>query len=144
MTKAIGAQDLWAKGITGEGVDIAIIDTGVAPVKGLAGKIINGPDLSLDVPYTNSRSIDAFGHGTHLASIAAGLDPNTTQLDDQTKFVGVAPGSRIVNVRVGAFDGGVDVSQVIAAIDWVVQHRNDNGMNIRVQPGLRHRQLAGL
>lgn len=37
-----------------------------------------------------------------------------------------------MNVRVGAFDGGVDVSQVIAAIDWVVQHRNDNGMNIRV------------
>ena len=37
-----------------------------------------------------------------------------------------------MNVRVGAFDGGVDVSQVIAAIDWVVQHRNDNGMNTRV------------
>jgi len=37
-----------------------------------------------------------------------------------------------VNVKVGSADGGVDVSQVIAAIDWVVQHKNDNGMNIRV------------
>jgi serine protease AprX len=37
-----------------------------------------------------------------------------------------------VNVKVGAFDGATDVSQVIAAIDWVVQHRNDNGLNIRV------------
>jgi serine protease AprX len=37
-----------------------------------------------------------------------------------------------VNVKVGVADGGVDVSQVIAAIDWVVQHRHDNGMNIRV------------
>ena len=40
------------------------------------------------------------------------------------------PGS--CRVKVGVADGGVDVSQVIAAIDWVVQHRNDNGMNIRV------------
>jgi serine protease AprX len=37
-----------------------------------------------------------------------------------------------VNVKVGSFDGATDVSQVIAAIDWVVQHRNDNGLNIRV------------
>ena len=132
VTQAIHAQDLWSTGVTGAGVDIAIIDTGVAPVPGLAGKIINGPDLSLDVPFTSIRSVDAFGHGTHLASIAAGVDPGTRSLDDRTKFVGVAPGSRIVNVRVGSFDGAVDVSQVIAGIDWVVQHRNDNGMNIRV------------
>src|SRR5207244_5507182 len=32
----------------------------------------------------------------------------------------------------GAADGSVDVSQVIAAIDWVVQHRGDNGLNVRV------------
>ena len=113
-------------------MDIAVIDTGVAPVLGLAGKIINGPDLSLDNPYTSIHSVDVYGHGTHLASIAAGLDPGTKDLSDSAKFVGVAPGSRIVNVRVGAFDGSVDVSQVIAGIDWVVQHRHDNGMNIRV------------
>ncbi len=47
-------------------------------------------------------------------------------------FLGVAPDARIVNVKVGANDGSVDVSQVIAAIDWVVQHKNDNGLNIRV------------
>ena len=44
----------------------------------------------------------------------------------------MAPDARIVSLKVGAADGGVDVSQVIAAIDWVVQHQNDNGMNIRV------------
>ena len=37
-----------------------------------------------------------------------------------------------MSVKVGATDGSVDVSQVIAAIDWVVQHRHDNGLNIRV------------
>ena len=47
-------------------------------------------------------------------------------------YRGVAPDSRILSVKVGDADGGVDVSQVIAAIDWVVQHRTDHGMNIRV------------
>jgi serine protease AprX len=37
-----------------------------------------------------------------------------------------------VSVKVAAADGSTDVSQVIAGIDWVVQHRNDNGTNIRV------------
>ena len=45
---------------------------------------------------------------------------------------GLAPDSRLVNVKVGAANGTVDVSQIIAAIDWVVQHKNDNGLNVRV------------
>ena len=44
----------------------------------------------------------------------------------------MAPDARIVSLKVGTADGGVDVSQVIAAIDWVVQHRHDHGLNIRV------------
>ena len=132
IDQQIGADQLWRQGVTGSGVDIAVIDTGVAPVPGLAGKIINGPDLSLDHPYAKVDGIDAFGHGTHIASIAAGLDAGTKNLSDPSKFVGVAPGARIVNVKVGAFDGATDVSQVIAGIDWVVQHKNDNGLNIKV------------
>ena len=132
ITNEVQATDMWAAGVTGAGVDIAVIDTGVAPVQGLAGKIINGPDISLDSPYTKVLGIDAFGHGTNIASIAAGLDPGTMDLTDPSKFVGVAPGARIINVKVGAFDGATDVSQVIAGIDWVVQHKKDNGMNIRV------------
>jgi serine protease AprX len=132
ITAQVRADQLWSSGATGAGVDIAVIDTGVAPVQGLAGKIVNALDISLDIPFTTTRGLDAFGHGTHMASIAAGLDPNTTNLTDSSKFVGVAPGARIVNVKVGSFDGATDVSQVIAGIDWVVQNRRANGMNIRV------------
>lgn len=132
ITRQIRAEQLWGDGDTGVGVDIAVIDTGVAPVPGLAGKIINGPDISLDVPFSPYPGLDAFGHGTHVASIAAGLDAGTVDLRDSNRFVGVAPGARIVNVKVGAYDGATDVSQVIAAIDWVVQHKNDNGLNIKV------------
>ena len=107
-----------------------MLDTGVAPVAGLSDKIVNGPDLSLDYQDGLPESVDAYGHGTHMAGIIAGRDAGS--LYDPTKFVGVAPDARIVNVKVGAADGATDVSQVIAGIDWVVQHRNDNGMNIKV------------
>ena len=44
----------------------------------------------------------------------------------------MAPDARIVSVKVGTADGGTDVSQMIAAIDWVVQHAHDPGLNIRI------------
>jgi serine protease AprX len=132
VEKLVGAPGLWAGGYTGSGVDVALLDTGVAPVTGLSDKVVNGPDLSIDYQNGLPESVDAYGHGTHMAGIIAGRDPGTTNLTDPAKFVGVAPDARIVNVKVGAADGSTDVSQVIAGIDWVVQHRQDNGLNIRV------------
>jgi len=142
ITKRYGAQDAWGKTddldrkITGQGVDVAVIDTGVAPVPGLAtsGKVVNGPDLSFESQTPNTRYLDGYGHGTHMAAIIAGRDAEVPagNENDAKYFVGVAPDARIVNIKVAAADGGADVSQVIAAIDWVVQHRNDNGLNIRV------------
>ena len=136
-TRYTGVQGWWRAGYTGAGVDVAVIDTGVTPVDALADpdKIVYGPDLSLDAPADNLHNLDANGHGTFMAGIIAGrgsgADPSS-YAGDQTNFLGVAPDARIVSVKVGASDGSVDVSQVIAAIDWVVQHRNDNGLNIRV------------
>ena len=117
-----GALDVHRSGIKGTGIDVALIDTGVAPVKYMntADAVINGPDLSLDRQAGLPAGVDAYGHGTHLAGIIAGRD------------AGVAPGARLLNMKVGAADGAVDVSQVIAAIDWVVSHRKDPGMNVRV------------
>jgi serine protease AprX len=128
VTAGDGVQAWWNAGDTGQGVDVALIDTGVAPVPALSGddKIENGPDLSLESQDPATRDLDTNGHGTFMAGIIGG---NDGQLGG---YRGVAPGSRILSVKVGAANGAVDVSQVIAAIDWVVQHRNDNGMNIRV------------
>src|SRR5438093_476259 len=47
-------------------------------------------------------------------------------------YRGMAPDARIVSLKVATADGGTDVTQVVAAIDWVVQHANDPGLNIRV------------
>lgn len=129
--KVVRATDLWRKGITGRGVDVALIDSGVVPVKGLTvpGKVINGPDLSFESQAPHLRYLDTFGHGTHMAGIIAGSDGLSTEGD---YFAGIAPSARLVSVKVAESTGATDVSQVIAAIDWVVQHRRDNGLNIRV------------
>ena len=71
---------------------------------------------------------------THLASIIAGRDVAGTPSSylDPAHFAGIAPDATLVNVKVGASNGAVDVTQVIAGIDWVVEHSRDNGLNIRV------------
>jgi serine protease AprX len=128
ITAADGVQAWWNAGYTGNGVGVAVIDTGVSPVAGLtgAGKLTYGPDLSLDSQNPNLQNLDANGHGTFMAGLIAGNDGQAGG------YRGVAPDARILSLKVGVADGGADVSQVIAAIDWVVQHRNYNGLNIRV------------
>jgi serine protease AprX len=111
---------------SGSGVDVAIIDSGVTRVEGLdqPGKVFYGPDLSNEGGVPELANLDTYGHGTHLAGIIAG--------DDGQQVVGIAPESRLVSVKVAGATGETDVAQVIAAIDWVVEHQHDNGLNIRV------------
>jgi serine protease AprX len=128
---------MWSAGYTGKGVDVAVIDSGVTPVNGLstAGKVVYGPDLSFESQSADLRNLDTFGHGTHMAGIIAGRDDQVTAVTSaqaKTNFMGVAPDARIVSVKVADAGGATDVSQVIAAIDWVVQYRRSNGLNIRV------------
>ena len=97
--------------------------------------MIYGPGLSLESQAPNLRNFDTFGHGTFTAGIIAGHDGALTApyaAAPASAYRGIAPDARIVSVEVATADGGTDVTQVIAAINWVVQHRNDNGMNIRV------------
>jgi serine protease AprX len=124
-TRYTGAQAWWEAGYTGRGIDVAVIDSGVAPVRGLDGpnKVVHGPDLSLESQAPNLTRLDTFGHGTFVAGLIAGRDD---------AYRGMAPDARVVSLKVATADGGADVSQVIAAIDWVVQHAHDPGLNIRV------------
>jgi serine protease AprX len=136
-TQYSGATAWWNAGYSGKGVDVALIDTGVSPVAGLAGagKIVYGPDLSLESQSPDLTNLDTNGHGTFMAGIIAGKDGALTEpyvAAPASAFRGVAPDARIVSLKVGVADGGTDVSQVIAAIDWVVQHRSDGDLNIRV------------
>ncbi|MGI5242796.1 S8 family serine peptidase [Dactylosporangium sp. CA-139066] len=116
-----------AASLTGQGVGIALIDTGISPVTGLpAGQVVNGPDLSFESQSGQLRYLDTFGHGTHMAGIMVGNDT-------AGGTVGLAPKAKVTSVKVGTATGAVDVSQMIAAIDWVVANRNYDPSNpIRV------------
>src|SRR5919108_323444 len=131
------AGEYWNSGYSGKGIDVALIDSGVVPVKGLTapGKVVNGPDLSFESQAPDLRYLDTYGHGTHMAGIIAGRDdevPVPVKRGNHDLFMGMAPEARVVSLKVADVNGATDVSQVIAAIDWVVQHRNDKGLNIRV------------
>ena len=148
ITTATGARDVWAskdgsgRAVTGQGVTVAVLDSGVSTtVAGLnaAGKVLTGPDLSMEANSSTLRTKDTFGHGTFMAGIIAAKDPVATnkntgqpQPAGDADQLGIAPDAKILAVKLATTDGSTDVSQVIAGLDWVVQHKNDNGMNIRV------------
>jgi serine protease AprX len=137
VAEVIKARYLWDRGITGKGIDVAIIDSGVAPVEGLSGpdKLVNGPDLSFESQDEELRYLDTNGHGTHLSGIIAGRDSNVPagrEAKETKGFLGIAPDARLVSVKAAPASGATDVSQILAAIDWIVQHRNRDGLNIRV------------
>jgi serine protease AprX len=104
-----------------------LIDTGLAPVPGLpSAQLINGPDLSFESQASNLRFLDTYGHGTHMAGIMVAND-------SASGAVGLAPKSKVTSIKVGTANGAVDVSQMIAAIDWVVANKNhDSAYPIRV------------
>jgi serine protease AprX len=109
----INARQLWDAGITGTGVNVAIIDTGIAPVPALTspGKVVAAVDFSDERNDPALAGRDGYGHGTHLAGIVAGHDAD---------FEGVAPGAGLVSVKVGDRTGAVSETQMVAAVDWVV------------------------
>ena len=110
-----GASAMWDAGYTGQGVDVAVIDSGVVPVRGLddPGKIVYGPDLTLEA-NGSAKQKDTYGHGTHMSGIIAGRDPEakgTKKSGDASNFVGMAPDARIVSVKVADAKGQTDVSR---------------------------------
>lgn len=126
----LGVDQLWARGYTGAGIDVALVDSGVATVPGLDGdnKVIYGPDLSFESQSAELRHRDTFGHGTHMAGLIVGQ----TRPGAARPFTGMAPGARLVSIKVADRNGVADISQVVAAITWAVENRNANGLNIRV------------
>jgi serine protease AprX len=111
----------------GSGVDVALVDSGVVPVGSLAqpGRVVYGPDFSSEHRDRDLRNLDTFGHGTHLAGLIAGRDPITG-------FAGVAPGARLVSVKIAGADGETNLRRVLAALDWVRRNHDARGYNIRV------------
>ena len=131
----IGARDLWANGITGDGVTVAVIDTGIAPVDALTGadKVTAMVDLSFESTVPEAVYLDTYGHGTHMAGIIAGRTPGAdpaVAADHPEWFLGVAPDAQIVSIKVADGSGAADISQVIAGVDWAIDHADELGIDV--------------
>jgi serine protease AprX len=129
--KATHADDVAKTGNTGAGVTVALVDTGVADLPDVASRIVT---VETDPMGSTARCInlsgeagcgDSYGHGTFLAGLIAG-----TGAASGGTYKGVAPGARIVSVKIAGRDGAADVSGVIAAIQWVVSFKDKYGIRV--------------
>jgi serine protease AprX len=113
-------------GVTGKGVGIALLDSGIASNhKALIGRVVKRVDLVSD----GSPKLDPFGHATHIAGLIAGNASAAAGVT--TKYTGgIAPGTSLIDVRVLGVDGTGLTSDVIDGIDWVIQ--NKSLYNIRI------------
>jgi serine protease len=115
----IGAPSAWTK-TTGEGVRIGIVDTGVDLThEDLAGRVADNAsciDTQGDQAKCQGTAQDVYGHGTHVAGIAAAVR------DNGVGVAGVAPDALLVVARAFSASGSANSDDVIAGIKWVVDH----------------------
>lgn len=109
----IGAPHAWEQGYKGDGVKVAVLDTGFDPqhpdLKGLVTESAN---------FTGEPSTDdLMGHGTHVTSIIAGSGAASGG-----RYKGVAPGARILSGKVCTMDGNCDNSAIVEGLAWAAQH----------------------
>jgi len=127
--EAVGADLLWEQGVTGEGVTVAILDTGIANhpyfLVNTKGKKKDPVVAWKDFIDGKRSPDDPNGHGTHIAGIIA----NATKGSDGG-FNGVAPGVNLVVGRVLDKTGSGTYESVIEGIQWVIA--NKDRYNIKV------------
>src|SRR5437016_7043204 len=116
----------------GSGVVIAVLKSGIDPnhvaltYAQARSRIVVNQDFTgeLDAngfPITS----DPYGHGTHVANIAAGNGKVA-----QGSYVGIAPNASIINLRVLNSQGVGTEAALLSALDWVASNRST--YNIRV------------
>ncbi|HET6873351.1 MAG TPA: S8 family peptidase, partial [Acidimicrobiales bacterium] len=116
-----GATTLASAGDTGQGVTVAVLDTGISSLPDFSGRLIGGVDFtSARNPYS-----DAYGHGTFVAGLIAG-----TGASSGGQYSGEAPGANLVSIKVAGATGVTDLATVMAGVGWAIQHRTQ--YNIRV------------
>ncbi|KOV57643.1 hypothetical protein ADL00_26770 [Streptomyces sp. AS58] len=112
----IGGPDAWAAGFDGTGTRIAVLDTGIdTSHPDLAGQVVAENNFS-----ESPDAEDRHGHGTHVASTAAG-----TGAKSGGTYKGVAPGAHILNGKVLGDNGSGSMSQIIAGMEWAVAEKAD-------------------
>jgi serine protease AprX len=130
--QTLGVTPLWKFGVTGTGVGVAVIDTGIdgaladfASAGGNHSRVIVS---AVDNPHAATAD-DGYGHGTDVAGIIAGNGNNRSDaLHGQ--YVGVAPNANLISIKVSDEAGATNVLDVIYGLQFAVEHQAQ--YNIRV------------
>ncbi|MFJ4871567.1 S8 family peptidase [Streptomyces sp. NPDC088757] len=114
--RQIGADRAWESGYDGTGVRIAVLDTGVDKTHDdLRTRVVGEKNFS-----ASPDAVDRVGHGTHVASIAAG-----TGAKSGGRYKGVAPGAELISGKVLDDEGYGDDSAVVAGMEWAAAEGAD-------------------
>lgn len=109
---ALKLRDYWTRGITGAGIKVGVVDSGIYPnsnLPPLAGGHAGDP--------ANPFNLDVDGHGTHIAGIIAGKHTG------EGSFRGIAPDIQLYSIRVDLNDGTrkFSSSQILSGINYAIQ-----------------------
>src|SRR5262245_45803805 len=137
--QSTGASQLWKAGVgkgsgnvmglTGRGIGVAVIDSGIAAHGDLIRRLALSLDFRGELDGVQTSASDAYGHGTHVASIIAGSGAGS-RTDEGSAYVGMAPGANLISLKVLEADGSGYVSDVLEALYWTIE--NKEKFNIRV------------
>jgi serine protease AprX len=120
--QTVGAPDAWQAGDTGQGVTVAVLDTGIDDnAAAFGGRVKARVDL---IDPAHPAQGDPAGHGTHVAGIVAAGRTFPSP--------GIAPDASLVSVRVLDQDGHSRVSTIILGLEWVVAHKASLGIRVVV------------
>ncbi|MFF9848239.1 type VII secretion-associated serine protease mycosin [Streptomyces litmocidini] len=125
----MGAEEIWQLS-TGKGVTVAVLDSGVEKENpDLRGRILKGKDFATDKP--GDEYTDYTGHGTGMAGLIVG----TGARDGGNGAFGLAPGAKILPVRVPGAERG-EMSQAAAdeefnrAMPQAIRYAADSGAKV--------------
>jgi len=127
-TASINASAAWNQGLSGAGIGVAVIDSGIA-----SNLDLNFLNLVYSQDFTGSllgSAADQYGHGTHVSGIIAGNGFQSSGLFNSYTFRGIAGNVNLINLRVLDQNGLGTDSEVIAALDEAISLRTR--YNIRV------------
>jgi bacillopeptidase F len=110
----VRVPELWASGHTGEGVVVAVVDSGVDALHpDLEARWRGGSNSWFDASGEHTAPYDADGHGTQVAGLIVGGDAGGTA-------VGVAPGARWIAAKIFDDSGSGTLSGIHSALQWLL------------------------
>ncbi|MFZ1137376.1 MAG: S8 family peptidase, partial [Candidatus Korobacteraceae bacterium] len=126
---AVLANYAWGLGLSGTGIGVAVIDSGIHEADDL-NQTGSGSRIKASFDYTGDGLDDGYGHGTHVAGIIGGNGSDSTCSVCNVTIKGIAPNVNLISLRVLNNQGEGTESQVIQAIQAAIQLKST--YNIRV------------